>query len=364
MKMIRKSALNILTVIFLLFLLSCHADHLFIDSADEHIEYTGRINFENASAPVIYWSGSSIEIRVTGGSVKAMLEDERGENYFNIIIDDKYQKYIRLDTLAHWYTLASNLPDGDHTVGLVKRNEWNTGSTTFYGFEVSDGSVLEQPAGNGRIIEFFGNSITAGYAIENDTGNDSPDSIYTNNYATYGAITARHFNADYYGTVRSGIGIMVSWFPLIMPEMYNRLDPTDPESTWDFSLVQPDIVVVNLFQNDSWLVNMPEHDMFKLRFGTDRPDEAKIINSYKKFVSGLRDVYPDAHIICALGSMDATREDSPWPRYVKSAVEQLDDDKIYTLFFPFIGKGGHPRVEDNKVMAKKLIGFIEENIDW
>ena len=43
---------------------------------------------------------------------------------------------------------------------------------------------------------------------------------------------------------------MVSWFPLIMPEMYDRLTPTEASSKWDFSSYQPDVVVVNLFQND------------------------------------------------------------------------------------------------------------------
>ena len=46
----------------------------------------------------------------------------------------------------------------------------------------------------------------------------------------------------------------VSWDSLIMPEIYDRLVPTDSKSKWDFSLYRPDIVVVNLFQNDSWLV--------------------------------------------------------------------------------------------------------------
>ena len=64
---------------------------------------------------------------------------------------------------------------------------------------------------------------------------DSPNGYYENNYDAYAAITARHFNAQYHCTSKSGIGIMVSWFPLIMPEMYNRLDPTDSTSKWDFS---------------------------------------------------------------------------------------------------------------------------------
>ena len=51
----------------------------------------------------------------------------------------------------------------------------------------------------------------------------------------------------------------VSWDPLIMPEIYDRLVPTDSTSKWDFSLYRPDIVVVNLFQNDSWLVHLSDH---------------------------------------------------------------------------------------------------------
>jgi hypothetical protein len=39
-----------------------------------------------------------------------------------------------------------------------------------------------------------------------------------------------------------------------MPEMYDRLIPENPNSQRDFSLYNPNIVVINLFQNDPWLV--------------------------------------------------------------------------------------------------------------
>jgi hypothetical protein len=149
-----------------------------------------------------------------------------------------------------------------------------------------------------------------------------------------------------------------------MPDIYDRTDPTDPTSKWDFSKYTPDIVVINLFQNDSWIVNMPNHEMFKHYFGTKAPDEATIINAYKNFVSTIRSKYPNASIICALGSMDATREGSVWPGYIQKAVDQLSDRKIYTHFFPFKNTGGHPNVAEQKVMADDLIGFIEKNIGW
>jgi len=328
----------------------------------EFIRITGRVKHEGDSV-TLYWSGTNITARFTGQELKALLRDERGDNYFNIVIDGDSLRYIKLDTVKKYYTLAAGLSPGEHTVELIKRNEWDTGKTWFYGLEVT-GQMAALPPANKRVIEFFGNSITAGYAIEDNTGSDRSDSIYTNNYYTYAALTARHYNADAYFTVKSGIGIMVSWFPLIMPELYDRLDPSDSLSQWDFKKVTPQIVVINLFQNDSWLVEKPDHPSFKQRFGDKAPDKTQIVAAYKSFVTKVRGVYPDAHIICALGSMDATREGSPWPGYIQQAVDELSDKKIYTHFFPFINKGGHPRKDDNTKMAEELIAFIDKNIKW
>jgi hypothetical protein len=335
-----------------------------INANNPLVRYTGRINFSNPMVPEIYWPGTAIEINFSGEYLRVTLKDEMGKNYFNVVIDDDSLRYIKLDSGRQLYTLVEGLSNEAHNIKLIKRTEWDFGKTWFHGFQITNGEILELPSRNNRVIEFFGNSITAGYAIEDLSGGDSPDSIYTNNYNTYGAITARHFNADYIGTLRSGIGIMISWFPLTMPELYNRLDPNDPSSQWNFSEIIPDLVVVNLLQNDSWLVHMPEEPTFKDKFGNTPPDDEMIISSYANFIKKIRDVYPDTPIICALGSMDATREGSPWPGYVTEAVESLDDKNIYSLFFPFINKDGHPRIDDNQKMADQVIAFIEQNFGW
>jgi len=347
-------------------LLDCspHTESIHLDADSPLIHFTGRINCGDKKSPVIYWSGSEIEVNFMGDSLKILLEDEKGGNYFNVVLDDDSLRYIRLDQGDHSYLLAAGMADTTHKIEIIKRTEWDRGSTTFHGFEMVNGKMTPPDPGNERVIEFFGNSITAGYAIEDETGGDSPDSTYTNNYPTYGAITARHFNADYIGTVKSGIGIMISWFPEIMPEIYDRLDPADPGSVWDFSKIRPDVVVINLFQNDSWLVDMPDHPSFKLRFGDTPPDREFIIRSYMDFVSSVREKYPDASIVCALGSMDATREGSPWPGYVIEAVKRLQDEKISTLFFPYINKDGHPGIGDNLKMAERLIAHIEKITGW
>jgi len=149
-----------------------------------------------------------------------------------------------------------------------------------------------------------------------------------------------------------------------MKEMYDRLDPTDSSSKWNFSLFTPDIVVINLLQNDSWLVNMPNHEQFKNRFGTQKPSEEFIINEYRNFVNSVRSKYPFAKIICMLGNMDITREGSVWPSYVSKAVEQIKDKNIYIFFVPYKNSPGHPKTKEQKLMADALITFIDKNIQW
>ena len=93
-----------------------------------------------------------------------------------------------------------------------------------------------------------------------------------------------------------------------------------------YSLI--DIVVVNLFQNDSWLINLPEHKEFKKRFGSSTPRDEYFVEMYETFVSKIRTHYPDANIICTLGSMDAVKNGSKWRDFIELAVRNMKDQKI------------------------------------
>jgi len=352
----------------LLFLsVTCCFGSILVPFNQKNVAYMGRVGQVENQYAEIYWPGSSVTIRFKGTEIKAILKNRNEITYFYAIIDgnDQDAKKIKSDTLRSSIMLASGLTDSNHTVQLFKLTD-NTTCTLFYGFELSDGSsLLEANPLPERKIEFYGNSITAGHGVDVLPGqNDSGSPVYFNNFRTYAALTARHFNSQYSCIARSGIGVMVSWFPEIMPEIYNRLNPSDSTSMWDFSKYTPDIVVINLFQNDMWLTANPKHPQFKARFGTTPPDVSTIIQSYQNFVKSIRSKYPSASIICALGSMNATETGSPWPGYIEKAVAGLSDSKIYTHFFPYKKTSGHPKVADQKVMADELIDFIDKNIKW
>ncbi|MEP7107566.1 MAG: SGNH/GDSL hydrolase family protein [Ferruginibacter sp.] len=331
-----------------------------VDAHDTQIQYEGRTGFNNPGIAELYWPGSSIRVRFKGTGISAILRDQRGDNYYNVIIDDDSIHVLKPGTAQKTYMLADQLPGGEHTVELFRRSGLN-GVTWFYGFQLPEGTkIIAPPRPGKRMIEFYGNSITVGSGINEEGDRNGSE----NNYLGYAAITARHFGARYSCIARSGIGLMVSWFSMIMPELYSRLNPYDSNSVWDFSKAMPGIVVINLFQNDYSIVNMPDRPEFKRRFGRIPPTEEFIVGSYRKFVQRIRSHYPAAHIICVLGNMDAGIPGSPWPGYIEKAVESLGDKNVYTHFFPYKNTPDHPNVAEQRQMAESLIRFIEEHIKW
>jgi len=343
---------------------SSRAQKTVVSFNDPRIHYMGRIAMTD-SAALLFWTAATVSVRFDGTGMKARLKDERGDNYYIVVLDGKPVSTLRLDIAKKDYTLASGLRPGKHVLELFKRTEWAMGKSWLYGF-IPDGhtTLLSAPPARRRKIEFFGNSITCGYAVEDTSGKDRGTAPYENAYISYASITARHFNAEYNCTAKSGIGITISWFPLIMPEMYDRLDPEDPNSKWDFSLFRPDVVVINLFQNDSWLINMPDHEQFKARFGKTAPGADALVGAYKDFVQKVRGKYRNAYIICMLGNMDATKEGAPWPGYVQKAVDLLGDKKISTLFVPYKGTPGHPSRAEQEALANSLVRAIDKRVRW
>jgi hypothetical protein len=354
------------TLLLLLAAIISHAEVL-VPFNHKNISYQGRIEPTTNACVKIYWPGTCATLNFEGTDAKAVLQNGGGNTYFYAIVDGDaaHAEKIKPDTSRTNYVLAAGLPKGKHSVQLFKLTDTTT-VTSFYGFELNDGARVLKPSRPGkRRIEFYGDSITAGHGVDVPEGEeDSGAPEVFNNYLTYAARTARHYDAQYSCIARSGIGIMVSWFPTIMPEIYDRLNPSDSGSQWNFFKFTPDVVVINLFQNDSYLVTQTNHQEFKARFGATPPDEKTIVKSYQDFVLKIRGKYPKASIICVLGSMGVTASGSPWPGYVEKAVKGLNDPKIYCHFFAYKNTPGHPRAAEQKIMADDLIGFIDEKIKW
>jgi len=326
--------------------------------------YTGRIDFSDKKAPSISWTGSSIKANFTGTSLAITLDDQFGKNYFNVIVDGETQHPYVLEAKQgeQTYVISTALKAGNHSLEIYKRTEGEEGATAFKGLVLdANAKLLTPPARPTRRMEIYGDSITTGMGNEGaDNGRDDV-LIEKNNYWAYGAVTARNVNAELHTISQSGIGIMISWFPFIMPQFYDQLSAVgDNKTQWDFTQWTPDLVLINLFQNDSWLTDRDK----KLQ---PHPTDSQKIQAYIDFVRSIRAKYPKAQIICALGSMDATATPK-WPGYITTAVERMrkenNDKKLDTIFFEYTGYGQHPRIAQHKANAEKLTAFIKQKMNW
>lgn len=326
--------------------------------------YTGRVDFSDKKAPQVSWTGTSIKANFTGTSLAIKLDDQLGKNYFNIFIDGETQHPYVLEAKKgeQTYVISTALKAGNHSVEIYKRTEGEEGATAFKGLLLDENAkLLAPPARPTRRMEIYGDSISTG--MGNEGADNGMDHLLSekNNYWAYGAITARSLNAELHTISQSGIGIMISWFPFIMPQFYDQLSAVgNNDSRWDFSQWTPDLVVVNLLQNDSWLIDREK----RLQ---PVPTDAQRVQAYINFVRSIRAKYPNAFIICALGSMDATATPK-WPGYISAAVERMkkenNDQKLDTIFFDFTGFGGHPRIAQHKANAEKLTAFIKQKMNW
>lgn len=356
--------LTLLTLPFFLSAnLACAATK--VPASDRHLQYSGRIDFSSPSAPVLSWPQSSVAANFTGSSLAITLDDKSGANYFNVILDgdDAHPVIVRARQGSKTYEVASGLALGKHSFLITKRTEGQEGETVFLGVELANNGQLLRPSPRPlRRIEFFGDSVTSGMGNEAPINGVDALAREKNSYLSYAAITARALNAELHMTSQSGIGIMASYVPFTIWDFYDQLNAVgNNDSRWDFSAWTPDVVVINLMQNDSSLIGQ----LHKLQ---PEPDDEQRVASYMKFVKRIRQLYPKAYIVCALGSMDATKTGSPWPGYVKSAVDQIrfedNDARVDTLFFPFTGYSQHPRLMQHKMNADRLTSFIKMKLGW
>lgn len=317
----------------------------------------GRIITTDSGSIRIFWPGTSIQARFEGSEVRMRLYDDAGRNHFAVIIDDTFHHSFRADKGEKEYLLASALPAGRHRVAIYKMTDWFDGESVFYGYKFPYGKPVAETRKPRYQLEFYGNSITVGAGMLTRSHPLYAGSS-TNNYRSYGALTARHFNASARFIASSGIGLMVSWGSLIMPEIYDRCNPADSSSRWNFSSYQPDVVIVNLLQNDYALLQQKNNSQFIRRFGSASPAADTIVGRYAGFIAQIRAHYPDAYILCCLGSMSAVRPESPFPAYIRTAVASLNDQNIGTHFFRPVAGNEHPTPEEHEIMARELIQVL------
>jgi lysophospholipase L1-like esterase len=326
-----------------------------ISPSDPRIAYIGRFNFRNPAAIACQWPASEVRLQVKGQSLIVKIS-ETGNDHWQVVVDGQPKQVFAPKGNTADYKIDLGTA-GTHEVRLIKRTEAFVGTTWFEGFEIPGGQLLASKPKK-RHLEFVGDSITCGYGNEGTSQNDRFKPETENAYLTYASIAARALSADV--TILAWSGRKM-WPDNSMPEIYDRVLPTEPQPVFDFKGPAPNAVIINLATND---------------FGKDNPDEAKWTNAYETFIKRVWGRYPKAHIYVAMGSMMSDN----WPPekkalstlrgYLQRMIARIGKPHLHLIEFDVqrqedgIGSDWHPNVATHKKMAAKLTEAIKRDLRW
>jgi hypothetical protein len=324
------------------------------------VRFIGRVDTSDAAGARFAWSGTGIVARFAGSEIAVRMN---GAQQYTVLIDGELQP--KLTTTGGADALASGLAPGEHTVEIYRRTEANQGQSQFLGFELGAGELLAPPAASERRVEIIGDSISAGYGNEGTSATCpfSPDT--ENHYLTYGAIAARNVGAELVTLAWSGKGVVCNYGddPASctdpMPVYYGRTLPDRADSTWDFSLFQPQAVVINLGTND-------------MSTASD-PSEQEFTSAYVELLTRVRTAYPEALILCTVGPLLNGTDLTSARAHIDAAVQQrlsAGDDNVKTFELqPADAADGygcdyHPSLRTHERMAEVLTTTLQTELGW
>lgn len=336
-----------------------------IPADDSHIQYVGRICFQNPQRPRFTFPGVQINARFTGTSLRMLAKPKSG--YFMAQIDEaepfKVSFMSEADSVV---TLATAMQRGEHLVRLMYVVEGYELKPEFRGFVLDkDGTMLDAPALPERTIEFIGNSITCAYGNESVKESDHFEYATENHYYGYAQMTARALDAMAYVVARSGIGVYRQYGgpktgtpQNVMTTEYEYTNLYDRSERWDFSRYQPQVVCINLGTND---------------LSTNNYDVKLFQQAFYRFVSQVRGHNPKAKIVLLTGSM----MNGPELEVAKKTLDQLVEDahkngdmEVYRFDFTpqtgdlFYGADWHPSIWQHQKMAGELTAYLRTLMHW
>ena len=118
------------------------------------------------------------------------------------------------------------------------------------------------------------------------------------------------------------------------------------------------LVVVNLLQNDSWIIQQPHLPAYQYRWGNKKVTMEDVIQQYLNTLTKIKDIHPDTPILCMLGNMDITFRDE-WSNALRQALLKYDPT-IHFLKVPFKNTPDHPNRKAQQQIATLLSNYITE----
>jgi len=306
------------------------------------IKYYGRVLVKDSI--FAYNTCSGIELNYTGTYLKLTL-DKDNKQYLRIYIDN-IDKGVLLTEESLIINKTKDLEA--HQIKILRTNSNDVGKILEIKEIDTDGSFNDLNMKTKLKIEFYGDSLTCGFMINDDKTGDT----ITNEDGTYSFayLLSNELDADFSMISRSGISISLPyWVDYLMKDRFIYYSLNNPKEKWDFTKFIPDYVIINLGTNDS--------------ASTDNKKGTKeeFIIGYTYFLKELRKYYNNAKILCTYGICTVKE---PIKDGILESISSLNDDNIKALIMNPVETmidNGHPTKNGYIDAKNQIIEYIKRN---
>ncbi len=328
----------------------------------------GALRLDWSASGMIFTADCKGDVKITVEPTRINTSSEYGD-YFTVYVDGVMQyEDLRIpenNSTVDWtsnstnypfhitktgeteYTIASNLPSGEHTFEIYHQNE--AANARFGIKSVSlNGSFLPPPENNDLYIEIIGDSISASFGNISKDDNRAP--LYQDSTRGWPFLTARALNADWSLIARTGItataGIGFSGAESIaMPDIYPYLRYySDTETKYNFAR-QPDVIVVCLGTNDMSTYGNIEGNTIDV-----------VKKGFANLLTMLRNYNPDSKIVWIYGMMTSAAN-----THIKEALANAGgvEKGYYGFELPAEPTNAHPKLNTQYQYTALLSDYIE-----
>lgn len=334
-----------------------------ISVTDEMFVHTyGRMDKEEAGLWLEYTAtGFSVKFVGTKLNLTYVVEESYPENftpYVTVVVDDESYEDAACYACPKSGIISVEADEGYHTVRVYKRSEGQRSRVKITGV-YTNGYFVENKESSERLIEFFGDSITAGY------GNRGVGSgFYTKDQdglATYAFLAAQKLNAEASIVAASGKAINLNiWNADIkIPHLleyttFSNPTPYVPERI-------PQVVVINGGANDGTYINQATSD------ASLKEREGAFVEAYVQFLQNIAKKYEGVTILCCTNMLGEGGIIKP---LIEDAIARAEVENVHLLTLPsaqqdgMLGADDHPSVASHQKAAIVLEEKIREIMGW
>lgn len=354
----------------------------YIQPDQEHVKRTGRYH-QIGDTLWLAMSGSGIEMRFTGRyleiPVKGGYVAEHGEqdgNYARVAVYVNGSRILdeMIDSPGRQLIVVDQEQPQTVEVRLVKLSESAMSVIGIEPLVIGEEDRIEPAPDKAHLIEFIGDSITCGYGVDDEDSNHHFATATEDVTRAYAFHTARLLDVDCTLFSASGFGIISGYTDdpqkclkeQRIPDYYHSVgfsrdrfpggvNPT--EVMWNFSLLRPEAVVINLGTNDDSFCQ------------DDQEKQQEYMEAYERFLQDVRQCNPQAELFCVLGIMGQRL--CPWmEKACENFRQHTGEQRIHTLCLPEqdgdIGyvADSHPLERFHLAAAQVLAPYIKQIMNW